>query len=155
MSPLSNNESITRAAHICKVGAMKLHIIYSEDKESFAYASPRQRSQIDQILKSLGVYTSDLENADVCAEYRRPEFDCRPFDGDYILSSKPCDNLPPANITGAKRDLLKVAYERMGFEPYEVAIIEKIAGAAAYLSGDKEAKIEDVAEAIHYRSFDR
>lgn len=58
-------------------------------------------------------------------------------------------------LTDAGRTLLKTAMERLQLSARAYDRILKVARTAADLGGSAEIRIEDLAEAIHYRSLDR
>ncbi len=156
------NENILRAFEICHVGGFKMKLINSQDEDN--RLSPVQFKSLNIHLDN---HTTDDPTYAMLLEVVKPELRsiiphrhqetkmeviARAND----LKKEAGDNLPE-QINEAGMALLKTAYERLDFMPYEVAMIVDWAAVIAIMENPKakEIGVHHLAEAIQYRSLER
>lgn len=155
--PLTGNEhSLGRAIQLCKVGQLNLCILFPDT------TSAPQKFAVQTFVKQYCNLTSIYEG-DIVVEYCNPSADDFQNESNARWLAKYLDNQEcldevnkiPSTLENSGETLLKTAYERLGLEQMDVEKIINIAKVSAFVGESDVIKIEHLAEAIHYRAFDR
>lgn len=158
MNILINNEPLTRAIHLARVGRFGVCVLFQDN------VSLSQRNAVNHFV---GQHCNlvPLEQCHIAVEYCIPDadsyinkmYDKRPNPyWETAMNAKPLAlSQIPTTLDKACETLLKTAYDRLGYEPVDVERILEVARCAALLGDSKNLRVEDLAEAIHYRAFDR
>lgn len=157
------NENIMRGFEIALAGKFKIKLINSQDEDSAL--SPKQFKVLKAHLED--TITENEDHAEIFMEVIKPQLSDLIHRRNYETKQdiinrvkdtleKAGDNLPEI-INDAGMSLLKTAYGRLAFMPYEVAIIIDVVRTIAILDNPKttEINVAHLAEAIQYRSLPR
>ena len=148
---LGGNENLLRTYEICLSGGLKLFIQY--DKEEI---TERQLKAIQERISD--VITDSIDNADVLVEITRPEFS--QIINDRIESVENIEKrankykitLKEETISAASIQLLKVGYDRLNLQPYDIELIIRIAKVIANMDLSENIEVQHIAEALQYRA---
>ncbi len=155
---LINNESLTRAIHLARVGRFGVCILF-QDNVSLA-----QRNEVNHFVGQ-HCTLAPLGLCHIAVEYRVPDANSymnkkddkrpNPF-WERAMNATPVSLGQVSTVLdNSCNTLLKTAYNRLGCEPVDVDKVLQVAQCVALLEGSVVIRIEYLAEAIHYRSFDR
>jgi hypothetical protein len=163
LKTFSGLENMGRVFEIAYLGQFKVHIVTAPDSG----IHDKQVEQWKQIFKNCSdggdLIASDLFDADIIFEATLPSFGS-------VINTDRCETIEAVKeratlaihrtVKATKPDetyktLLKAAYEKLGLNPYEVDIIERVALTIAQLDGTNTVELQHLAEAIQYRSVER
>lgn len=147
---LVNNENIVRALEIAQTGGFKVAILFQED------VSELFKGELLKTLSEFVTITSP-KYADLVLEY------CIPDSNSALkVTETRIEKFERANyeIVSNKLDstanaLLDVAYRKLNFDLMDKEIVIAVARCIAFIGNSQSIKTEHLAEAIHYRAFDR
>ena len=155
---LINNESLTRAIHLARVGRFGICVLFQAD------VSLAQRNAVNHFVGQHCTH-APVGLCHIAVEYCVPDADSymnkkddkRPnVYWERAMSATPVPLGRVSIVLDHSCDtLLKTAYDRLEYEPVDVEKVLQIAQCAALVDGSSVIRIEHLAEAIHYRSFDR
>lgn len=152
MTPIVNCDNIVRAIHLARIGNLNVTFLFQEN------ISAVQRREVNTYVAQYCNVTN-LENADIVLEYLPPYDLVEHFNYQIYFpiatTATPLEILTLDTLNKAGHTLLKTAYERLGYETFDVERIMKIAKTIATLGQYDCIALEHLAEAIMYRSFDR
>lgn len=155
--PLTGNEqSVGRAMQLCIVGQLNICVLFPNT------TSNGQKFAVQSFVQKYCNLTS-IQEADIVVEYVQLSANDLQNESNARWLAKYLDNQEcleqvnqiPSDLESAGETLLKIAYDRLGLEQVDVEKIIKVAKVSAFVGGYTTIKIEHLAEAIHYRSFDR
>lgn len=155
----AGNENIMRAYEICMAGNFKMKLINSQDEDSAL--SKIQFQKLSEYLAP--AVTENTNEAEILVEVVKPDITA-------ILNSRRQETKEevdarakavldltnfPERMQESSAALLKTAYNKLDFMPYEVKIIVQVAIIIALLDNHKAETVDvnHIAEAIQYRSL--
>ena len=153
MNYFINAENVKRAIEICLhyPENIRMAVVFPDEIDN------NFRNKLIQEIKWLGVPVCDAEDAHICVEYVRPDFDSITREmanpERFKPEVKPFEELSVigwGNFSKACIDLLKTAYNRLCLDPLDVEKIILVSRVIAQMGGSSEIKTEHIAEAIHY-----
>jgi hypothetical protein len=163
-NPLGGQHNVLRVYEVCKNGGFNLKLIPSQDSDSAP--TDTQMNAYKSLLKDVainGTIDEITKQAHVIVEVVKPDFkdlvhgrqEGLEAIEERIAAFKKSNLLEKVDetIPDAAQSLLKTAYERLAFQPYEVEIILKVSKVIAAMDDKKVIGVEHVAEAIQYRSL--
>lgn len=153
---LVNNEPILRAIEICRKGNFTMCVLF-QDEITVA--------QRQELLWFLGQFVTlrPIDSADLALEYCAPDAHSlvKSFKEDQVdfsfLNDFKRENylVIPDTLTESCSNLLKIAHEKLEYEPRDTDIVVRVARCIALMSKNDSIRLEHLAEAIQYRSFNR
>ena len=159
---IKGQENLMRAYEICLAGNYVLSIVSFDNENG---VNENQLCEYAETLRENEISVNvNSSNGDILIELTKPTFESlmtkrkqETFEDikKRVFSAKAKSSKPLEAINEASQALLKMAYNRLNLQPFEVEIILRVSATIAWMDGSEYIKTEHIAEASQYRSIDK